>query len=40
MLRKLVRKLDMLGGIEAETVHAVIDRYIPHVMLWEENFQI
>ena len=23
-----------------ERVHAVIDRYIPHVMLWEENFQI
>ena len=21
-------------------IYAVIDRYIPHVMLWEENFQI
>ena len=32
MLRELVRKLDMLGRIEAETVHAVIDCFDEEVL--------
>jgi hypothetical protein len=39
LIEDVAERRDVHRGF-IERVHAVIDRYIPHVMLWEKHFEI